>query len=133
MRKPLIVTFGIIAAVVLVLAISQCWNSYRRHWRQRDYEGFLADYRAEIKPGTTREELKHALHNKNVTPAHEPFGGSAFDVFIYVGQEHDLWYCNSEDIDLQFHFTPAIPGNSGPGPSDRLSKITLGEWPNQCL
>src|SRR5882757_9434558 len=121
MRKPAVIIFGVIAVVGVVWVTRDSLKSAQRRHRQHQYEATLATISAEIKPGMTRSNIESAIRNKGMLPSHEPFGGPSFDDFIYIGQEHDLWYCNSENIDLQFHFTPSTQGNLERKSDDILS------------
>lgn len=106
--------------------------------RQRDaaYQSTFQSYVKDLKPEMIRSEVEDYLRSKNVqfqqTCCFE--GRRTPDDLVKIGQEPGPWFCSRTNVYVAFEFDgeERHPVSKALH-SDRLQRVSLLRWPEDCL
>jgi hypothetical protein len=87
-------------------------------------------YSKTFKPGMSRKEVEINLR----APRTSDFSKGAADGLVKIGQEPAPWYCNRTNVYVAFAFVGEGRRPSSPArDSDKLERVRLFRWPEDCL
>jgi len=131
---------GLVLTALVCAAVCVVWfvhlQSERAAARQRElrYESDLHSYAGVIVPGMSRDPVEHYLriHRVHFQRVYN-FDGNGTDADLTkIGQEPAPWYCSEQNVYISFQFRSA-DGFESVDPSDKLQKITIYRWLQDCL
>ncbi|MGA9507449.1 MAG: hypothetical protein WBV55_02265 [Candidatus Sulfotelmatobacter sp.] len=100
------------------------------------YQSTVESYSKTLKPGMSRKEVESNLRSKKArfqqTCCFE--GRRTPDDLVKIGQESAPWYCNRTDVYVAFEFAGEERHPSSQArDSDKLERVSLLRWPQDCL
>jgi hypothetical protein len=100
------------------------------------YQSIVESYSKTFKPRMTRKEVENNLRTKNArfqqTCCFE--GRRTPDDLVKIGQEPAPWYCNRTNVYVAFEFAGEERRPSSQArDSDKLERVSLLRWPQDCL
>lgn len=100
------------------------------------FQAKLEQYQRELAVGTSRSEVKRYLNSRNISYAESPQ-----QIMVVLGDEPDVFPCDSWRVYASLKFLPAARGESlelrtgkqvEPNAPDRLASVSLGRI-GHCL
>jgi len=136
MKRSTVVTIILsLSASIAWLVIVQHRRDVRekrdRELRERSYAAALATYAAELRPGMTREAAHQYLRSHHVAYITRGIGADSDDLIRLAREPSQQWYCSWLDVSVAVSYTEM--NRPDPRPEDRIQKVNLDRWLQDCM
>ena len=95
---------GIGLLVVIAIAIINIWAFVKKKHEDSRFRVALAAYRAELKPGASRQQVENYLRQQNMSFARSCCEPGVFSDRSKIGEESPSFTCRNWNIYLEFKF-----------------------------